>query len=79
MAMHPLVQVKAQQELDAVVVRNRLPDHEDCSSLYYIQAILLEVLRWRPPAPLGVPHRVMVEDEYGGYRIPQGTIIIAVR
>ena len=79
MAMYPALQAKAQQELDDVLGSDRLPVQEDLASLPYIHAILLEVMRWRPAAPLGIPHRVMVEDEYNGYRIPAGTIIIAVR
>lgn len=77
--MHPHVQEKAQRELDEVLGSNRLPEHEDIASLPYIQAIYYEVLRWRPNVPLGIPHRAMEDDEYGGYRIPKGATIIPVR
>ena len=79
MATHPGVQAKARKEIDAVVGLNRLPEHTDVQSLPYCQAILLETLRWRPAVPLGVPHRVMVDDEYKGYYIPEGSTIIPVR
>lgn len=78
MTMHPSVQRRAQEELDGIVGSDRLPDHEDLAFLPYVQAVLLEVLRWRPAVPLGIPHRVMVEDEYDGYRIPKGSMIIPV-
>ncbi|KAJ3556975.1 hypothetical protein NM688_g1729 [Phlebia brevispora] len=77
MAMHADVQVKARQELDDALGLERLPDFDDLDSLPYIRAIFMEVLRWRPAVPLGIPHRVMVEDEYNGYRIPKGSIVIA--
>lgn len=78
MGMFPEVQRKAQEELDLVVGSERLPNFEDKSSLPYIRAIALESLRWMPVLPLGIPHRVLTEDEYRGYRIPKGTVIISV-
>ena len=57
MAMYPNVQRKAQEELDRVVGKDRLPDFQDQDSLPYINALIMELLRWHPIAPLGVPHR----------------------
>ena len=51
--MYPEVQRKAQEELDAVVGRGRLPTFDDLESLVYIQAIVKEILRWHPVGPLG--------------------------
>ncbi len=79
MAVYQDVQRKAQQELDALLCFERLPDLSDRESLPYIQAVMLESLRWIPVLPLGVPHRVLVDDEYHGYRIPKGSIIVAVQ
>ncbi|PSR73371.1 hypothetical protein PHLCEN_2v10663 [Hermanssonia centrifuga] len=79
MAKYPDAQRKAQEELDDVLGSERLPEHSDIKRLPYIRAVLLESLRWMPALPLGVPHRVMVDDEYNGYRIPKGSTIIAVR
>ncbi|KAF8965476.1 cytochrome P450 [Flammula alnicola] len=73
---HPEVQVKAQEELDRVVGRDRLPEFSDRSSLPYINAIVKEVLRWNPVAPLGLPHMATRDDEFNGYFIPAGTIIV---
>jgi cytochrome P450 len=53
MANYPEVQAKAQEELDAVLKGERLPLMDDRPSLPYLNAIIKEVLRWRPPAPLG--------------------------
>ena len=54
MTMYPEVQRKAQAEIDHVIGKTRLPVHSDEPSLPYLQAVLKEVLRWHPVAPLGV-------------------------
>ncbi|KAJ7924303.1 cytochrome P450 [Mycena leptocephala] len=76
MLLHPDTQKMAQLEIDSVVGRDRLPTFEDKPTLPYITAVVNEVLRWRPVAPLGIPHFIAVEDEYRGYRIPAGSIVI---
>jgi cytochrome P450 len=73
---HPEVQEKLQEEIDAVVGRSRLPDLSDRQSLPYTNAVYKEVLRWHPIFPIGIPHRVMTEDEYKGMRIPSGSTVI---
>lgn len=78
MAMYPHVQEKVQRELDHVIGQDRLPVHQDCDSLPYLQAVLCETLRWVPALPLGIAHRVMVEDEYKGFRISEGATIVPV-
>ncbi|EIM85531.1 cytochrome P450 [Stereum hirsutum FP-91666 SS1] len=77
MTLFPNVQKKAQAEIDAVIGHERLPTHADRERLPYVNALVTEVLRWNPVAPLGVPHRVMEDDIHDGYFIPKGTIIIA--
>lgn len=72
MAISPDVQSKAQQEIDRVVGRERLPTFEDWESLPYTEAIMREILRWKPVTPLGLPHRVVADDIYKGYLIPKG-------
>lgn len=53
LVLHPGVQEKAQEEIDRVVGSERLPEFSDRPSLPYVNAILKEVLRWNPVAPLG--------------------------
>lgn len=53
MCNYPDVQEKAQAEVDAVVGTGRFPDFNDRASLPYLNAIVLEVLRWQPVAPVG--------------------------
>lgn len=51
--LSPEAQKTAHAELDAVVGPNRLPDYSDRPHLPYVQAMLKEVIRWRPATPLG--------------------------
>ncbi|TFK64565.1 cytochrome P450 [Pluteus cervinus] len=76
MVIHPEAQKKAQEEIDSVIGRGRLPDFNDRCALPYITAIIKEVLRWNPVAPLGLPHMTTNDDEYRGYFIPAGTTVI---
>ncbi|KAJ1301356.1 hypothetical protein OPQ81_003755 [Rhizoctonia solani] len=76
MAKYPEIQEKAQREIDAVVGTDRLPTVEDRVNMPYIERLLTEIVRWHPTAPLGVPHVCTEENEYRGYRIPKGAIII---
>ena len=52
MVQHPHVWKRAQAEIDAVVGTDRLPEFNDRPSLPYVDAIIREVLRWRPVFPL---------------------------
>ncbi|KZV64301.1 cytochrome P450 [Peniophora sp. CONT] len=76
MLVYPDVQKRAQRELDVVVGRARTPTFADMPHLPYISAMVKEVVRWGPLAPLGVPHRSTEDDVYEGYFIPKGTIVI---
>ncbi|GJE97963.1 cytochrome P450 [Phanerochaete sordida] len=72
----PHAQAAAQAELDSVLGQRRLPEISDKDQLPHVTAIVLEVLRWRPAIPLGIPHRLTVDDEYNGYHIPAGSIVM---
>ncbi|KAB8208718.1 cytochrome P450 [Aspergillus parasiticus] len=76
MGLHLNVQKKAQEEIDRVVGASRLPDLSDCKNLPYINAVVKEVLRWHPVAPMGVAHASSKEDIYHGYVIPKGAILV---
>ena len=77
MASYPAVQARAQAELDAVLGQERLPTPADRAQLPYVDAVLKECMRWRPILPLALPHLVLEEDEYRGWRIPAGTVVFA--
>ena len=77
MSLYPDVQKKAQTELDAVVGRDRLPKIEDREALVYINALVKELLRWHNVTPLGIAHRTIEDDEFQGFFIPGGTVLVA--
>lgn len=79
MAMYPDIQKKVQAELHSLVGPNRLLEPSDLPDLIYTRAVLLETLRWKPVIPMGLPHRLLQDDEYNGFFIPAGTIVLSVR
>ncbi|KAH8987346.1 cytochrome P450 [Lactarius hatsudake] len=76
MIVHPEVQKRAHIELVTVVGRSRTPTLSDAPNLPYIQAIVREILRWRPSLPLSLPHSTTEDDWYNGMFIPKGTICL---
>ncbi|KAF8599139.1 cytochrome P450 [Ceratobasidium sp. AG-I] len=75
MAAFPEAQKKAQAELDRVVGSDRVPTPDDFPHLPYIQAVIKECHRWRPVAPLAIPHAAIEDITYRGFKIPAGTTI----
>ncbi|GJE96483.1 cytochrome P450 [Phanerochaete sordida] len=76
LTLFPEAQVAAQQELDRVLSRKRLPTIEDQAALPQVTAVVLELLRWHCVVPLGISHLTTADDEYGGYFIPAGSVVI---
>ncbi len=86
--LRPDTQKLAQEELDTVTGRERLPTFEDRPKLPFVNAICTELIRWRPVAPLGefllsthrrrnltttgVPGTTTRDDVYEGFFIPKG-------
>ncbi|KAJ8508022.1 hypothetical protein ONZ45_g9663 [Pleurotus djamor] len=64
MVLYPVVQKRAQQELDTVIGPGRLPVFQDQASLPYINAVC-------------VSHSVVNDDEYNGYYIPKDTAVLS--
>ncbi|KAF5357256.1 hypothetical protein D9756_006490 [Leucocoprinus leucothites] len=77
MLLYPQVMKQAQKDIDSVVGRERLPGFEDIDSLPYIRALIKEIGRWHPPAPLGLPHAADEDDVYEGMFIPAGSTVLA--
>ncbi|KAF9728507.1 hypothetical protein PMIN01_13335 [Paraphaeosphaeria minitans] len=73
---HPHVQTRAQEELDRVVGRDRLPTVEDEANLPYCSAIVKEVERCHNPFWLGTPHMANRDSVYGEHLIPKGTVVV---
>ena len=65
-------------QLDQVVGSHRMPDFDDIEQMPYIRAVVMETLRWMPVAPFAIPHTVITDDEYKGYYISKGTVVVPV-
>jgi hypothetical protein len=77
MALNPHIMQRAQQEIDSVTEKERLPTFDDWERLPYISAIILEVLRHNTVTPLGLPHGVAKDDIYNDMLIPKGSMVCA--
>jgi len=75
MSLYPEVQKRAQAAVDEVLHGQQLPDFSDYGTIPYLEAIVNEVLRWHPGAPLGLFHAASKDDFYEGYFIPKGTMM----
>ncbi|KIJ25993.1 hypothetical protein M422DRAFT_236734 [Sphaerobolus stellatus SS14] len=76
MVLHPEVQRKAQEEIDRVIGKDRLPDIKDKEDLPYIRALVTEMFRWESSTPFGIVHSTSGDDVYNGVKIQKGTTII---
>lgn len=52
MVQYPETQKRAQDEIDRAIGPGRLPGLSDRSNLHYVDAIVTEVARLRPPIPI---------------------------
>ncbi|XP_047066869.1 cytochrome P450 76M5-like [Lolium rigidum] len=71
------VMAKARAEIQSALGGKVAVDETDAVNLPYLQAVVKEVLRLHPVAPILLPHRA-VEDgvEIGGYAVPKGSTVI---
>lgn len=92
MVLHPEAYKKAQEEIDRVVGKDRLPEFSDAESLPYISAVIKEVMRWNPVTPLGwsyfriyrsyfdvfvaLGHRLKKDDIYNGKYMPANSFVL---
>ncbi|OSD06956.1 cytochrome P450 [Trametes coccinea BRFM310] len=77
MSCFPEAQRKAQAEIDAVIGHDRLPTLQDRDSMPYMNALVLEVLRWMPVTPVAFFHELIQDDVHEGYFLPKGTRVVA--
>lgn len=76
MALFPDIQRKAQAEIEQVLGSCQLPKMSDRSRLPYVDAVVKEVLRWHPVAPMGIPHMSTEDDIWNEYLIPKGSLLM---
>lgn len=75
LANYPEVQERLQMEIDDVVPRERLPSAEDHSRLPFVQATILEVMRWKTLAIISIPRITLIDSVVRGYFVPKGTVV----
>ncbi|KAM8825942.1 steroid 21-hydroxylase [Synchiropus picturatus] len=71
----PEVQTMVYEELRSVS-EGRYPKYSERHRLPVLRALISEVLRLRPVAPLAVPHRAIRDSSLAGHFIPRNTVII---
>ncbi|KAG9450935.1 hypothetical protein H6P81_010900 [Aristolochia fimbriata] len=67
---------KAQEEIDAVVGKERKVNESDVKNFPYIWAIVKETLRMYPVFQTTGTHLAMEDCELGGYKVPKGTTVL---
>nr|QTC11261.1 cytochrome P450 303A1 [Phenacoccus solenopsis] len=77
MLLYPEVQKKAQEEIDRVVGRDRMPTLNDRPNMPYIESIVLESVRVFMGRTFSIPHRALRDTTLQGYYIPKDTMVIA--
>jgi len=60
MLHYPDVYRKAQEEIDRVIGRERLPDLTDRGSLPYLEALVMELYRWVTSNPCMVLPKILM-------------------
>ncbi len=72
----PDIQQRAYDEIQQAI-GDSIPTCEDKAKLPYIEALILESLRYGPGFPVGMPHYSSEDFWLRGYLIPKGTAIYA--
>ena len=75
MLNYPEVQSKCQKEIDEVI-GSRMVTLADKENMPFIEAVIHECLRFRPPVALGVPHAADKDTSLYSYKIPKGTLVL---
>lgn len=75
MAKFPVQTARAQAEIDGVIGRDRIPSWDDYSKLPYVRAYVQECVRYRPIAPIGLPHEMVQDEIIGGYLYPKNAVV----
>lgn len=74
--LNPEIQDKVQEEIDLVVGTDRQPSCEDRPNMPYVDALIMEIQRFRPVIVLSPPRGVFQDTTLAGYNIPKGTQVL---
>ncbi|XP_062110629.1 geraniol 8-hydroxylase-like [Humulus lupulus] len=72
----PEVMSKAQAELKQVIGKGNQVKESDLTRLPYLQAIIKEIFRLHPPAPLLLPRRAETDVQICSYVVPKGAQVL---
>lgn len=75
LANHQDIQSRLQAEIDDVVPRDRLPSLDDRTQLTFVEAFILELMRYKTIVPIGVAHEASSDTVIQGFFIPANTIV----
>lgn len=70
---HPKAMKRAQDEIRSIVGERRIVSESDLLEMPYLKAVVKEVLRLHPPAPVSVPRETMEDVSIEGFDIPAKT------
>ncbi|KAJ0259167.1 hypothetical protein HA466_0055580 [Hirschfeldia incana] len=73
---NPKTMAKAQAEIDHVIGQKGFVEESDISELPYLQAVVKEVFRLHPAAPLLVPRKAESDVEFLGFMVPKDTQVL---
>jgi biphenyl-4-hydroxylase len=76
LANRPDIQRKVHEELDRVIGIDSYPTIEDRERLPYLNAVILENMRYRTVGPLGLPHKAAKTCLVDGFTITAGTQVL---
>ncbi|BFZ07831.1 hypothetical protein BsWGS_10870 [Bradybaena similaris] len=75
MLHHPEVQEKVYREIEANVRTERTPNMSDKPKLVYLNAVIMETLRFASLVPVGLLREVSATFEVRGFTFPKGSIL----
>ncbi|XP_046583342.1 LOW QUALITY PROTEIN: cytochrome P450 2U1-like [Haliotis rubra] len=73
---YPDVQERCFQEILENVGQSRRPSMKDKTNLPYVEATILEALRYADIVPTAVPHAVPQDVQFRGYTFPKGVTVM---
>ncbi|KAK1270056.1 Cytochrome P450 71A1 [Acorus gramineus] len=73
---NPETMKKVQEEVRGIAGKKSMVEQYDTNGMYYLKAVVKEVLRMHPPAPLLLPRELMEDTKILGYSIPKKCRVI---
>ena len=77
LSAYPDCQAKVYREVESVLGSDGLPKYGLKATLPYLQAVIQETLRMRPPFPISITHKATEDVDLLGYTLPKGTPVAA--